>query len=340
MTITNEFGPLFDQLSAPPLNTPVQPHLSSVSKDYPLALTPGIDPIVLDSWQTQDGADVRSHRLLHLDLPGQRHRLLHTGTEGGRDSDLVIANLPGWTETLSGFVLRKTHARLSHELPDAIIDTHATYGTDGTLSHANPLVITKQSLENAAQKTFNAFLPLYDDKRLVLVATSMGAAILARMEEINQSEGSPLDIVGRILYEPCLVLPEHAGVRMFSRLAIHLTINTLDEIVHQSSPRAALSFIEDGVHSLPPFTDLPVIWRLGWSLLGWTRPELLNSLAERHPTVIQGKHDVLREPAFEGHPDVVIKLLQGKGHCMSNNSTKRALAIAKAVRAMGLHQPR
>lgn len=340
MTTTYESGPLVDRLSSQPLDAPRRPHLSSVADGDPLALAPGIDPIVLESWQTQDGADVRSHRLLHLALPGQRHRLIHTAAEGDRDSDLVIANLPGWTETLGGFVLRKTHARLSHELPDANIDTHATYGTDGTLSRANPLIITKLSLENAAQKTFNAFLPLYDNKRLVLVATSMGAAILARMEEINQSEGSPLDIVGRILYEPCLVLPEHAGARMFSRLAIHLTLNTLDEIAHQSSPRDALSFIGDGVHSLPPVTDLPVIWRLGWSLLGGTRPELLNSLAERHPTIIQGKNDVLREPAFEGHPDVVTKLLQSKGHCMSNNSTKRALAVAKAVRAMGLHQPR
>jgi len=69
-----------------------------------------------------------------------------------------------------------------------------------TLSHYISLGIGEKAIRLAAQKSFDVFVPLYEGKRTVLVATSMSAAVLARMEEINQDAGKPLDIVGRVLY--------------------------------------------------------------------------------------------------------------------------------------------
>jgi hypothetical protein len=389
---------------APPVNL-VLPRQSSFRERFHLTSvpdieppTPSLNPVILNSWQTQVGTDLRDHQLQRLTLPRRHHLMLHTDAADSQANDLAIALLPGWTETIHGKNLEDTHAGLSHQLPEASIDTHATYGTDGTLPHYNPFELGKQTVEYAthktldvferlyeggraeleatalgaavlariellnrfdgtlyqhdplevgeqaihyaARKTFDVFVPLYEGKRTVIVATSMSAAVLARMEQLNQSAGEPLDIAGCILYEPCLVLPENAGAGLLGRFAVHLVQSAFDELVHHSSPRVALGLIYDSLHSHPPVADLPVIGRLGFSLLQGTSAGLLETLAEQHPYLIQGVEDCLRNTSLEEDPRVTTKLVPSKGHCMNINSGKRVTAITAAVMAMGLRPTR
>lgn len=324
--------------------------------------------------------------------------MLHTDAEGSESEALAIALMPGWTETIGGAILKATHAGLSHRFPAASVDTHATYGTDGTLPHYNPLEIGRQTVELAAheiiaayerlhgsgrvepaatsfgaggldheqainhfgntlshyislgigekairlaaQKSFDVFVPLYEGKRTVLVATSMSAAVLARMEEINQDAGKPLDIVGRVLYAPCLVPPEKARAVMLGRFATHLVSSTFDELVRDNSPREAISLINNTLHSRPPVSDLFRIIGLGIALLEGTPVEMSNLLAEQGLHLVQGMNDCLRNTALEQHPGVIAKLLPGQGHSMSMNSANRVDAIAQEITDLGVYQPR
>lgn len=347
MTITTECAP---QVAPPLLRQPE----NRPSFDYPAvrpesaAVLPPADfqPEVLASWHSVTDGIVKIHEAQRIGLAGRRHhQMLHTEASSANPAALVVANLPGWTETINGTILRQTQQYLSHQLPEAVIDTHATYGTDSTLPRRALRSLGGHTLDLAAQETFNVLAPLYDGRRLVIVATSMSAAILARMDEINDAEGQPIDIVGRVLYEPCLVSSWQARLHMFTHLPGHLLLGAVAEVVQQSSPRQAAHFIYDNYHSLPPASDLAVISRLGLSLLGGTSKELLAKLAARGPYDIQGREDCLRESIFENFLQEVtfarshelLKLVDGKGHCMGGEAAKRARAIAKAIRQLGLY---
>ncbi len=346
MSITTERAP---QTSlSPPRQPEGVPQLNSLTVTPELApapSAPAFDPEVLDSWQTRLGDDVRHHEAQRLALPGRHHQMLHTEAASGNPDAIVVSSLPGWTETINGTVLRHTQAQLSHLLPEAVIDTHATYGTDSTLPRRALLSLGRHTLDLAAQETFNVLAPLYDGQRVVIVATSMSAAILARMDEINDTHGQPIDIIGRVLYEPCLVSSRRARLHMFTHLPGHLALGAVSEIGRQSSPRAAARLAYDNINSLPPASDLAVISRLGLSLLGGTSKELLAKLAARGPYDIQGRDDCLRESIFEdflqevtfARSNELLKLVEGKGHCMGGEAVKRAGAIAKAIRKLGLY---
>lgn len=337
MTITTECAPL----TALPL---LRQSESVAQLDYPtvvpefapLPTAPDLAAEVLDSWHTNIGGAVQYHEAQRLALPGRHHQMLHTESASGDSDAIVVANLPGWTETINGKVLRQTQAYLSHQLPEFAIDTHATYGTDSTLPRQALHYLGGHTLDLAAQETFNVLAPLYDGKRIVVVATSMSAAILARMDKINDDQGQPINIIGRVLYEPCLVSSKRARLHMFTHLPGHLVLGVVDEITRQNSPHDAARLIYDNLHSLPPGRDLAVIARLGLSLLGGTSRELLDILAVRNAYLIQSERDPVRGHGYENRSNGVVEILKDRSHCMAGESAERAAAIGRAIRTLGV----
>jgi hypothetical protein len=290
-------------------------------------------PVTVDSWQTEDASSIRTHSFQRLQLSGRRHSLLHTDPAiADPDNSLVIANISGWTETIHGPILRKTHAALSHELPDVTVDTHATYGTDGTLGRPYIRELAHLSLERMAQKTFEVFVPFYAGKQVVIAATSLSSGVWSHIEALNDEAGQPIEIVDRFLYEPFLVTPDHAGLPMFAKFGGHILLNTVDELVHHTAPKEIPTVLYDMVRSRSRVADWPAIGRQGLALRRGIPTEKVSALATHHPTVLQGDKDCLRDDAIVGNPDFILKAVLKKGHAMGLNPQKRARAIAKSIR--------
>ena len=284
-------------------------------------------------WNTYDADGPRTHQFQQIELPGRKHRRLRT--EASPDvpaEEYEVVNLLGWTESVDTALTQKTHEKLSGYIPGAAINTEATYGIDGTVEGNWPK-IRGLNLDDMAARTFDMLRTVYADKPLVITATSMNAAVLARVEELNDNSDQQVNIVQRILYEPCLVPPERAGLRMAPGFFAHVIKDYMHELVYRTAPSEIFEIILDEAKSGPRLRDIPAVLAQGLSLLRGTPYDLIATLARKEPIKIQGTTDCLGSDIVNSLP-FKHRNVEGKGHGMAMNPRKRAYAIAKALQSM------
>jgi hypothetical protein len=287
---------------------------------------------VIDTWMTYEDGQHHVHQTQRIAMPrpGRVHTRLVTERH---EAPYRIVGLEGWTESIHTPLAHNTHAHLAHLNPHASVSTEATYGIDG--STRSPRRHGRLDLEEMAEETLDTLVFQYEDEPLVITATSMAAAILARMERLRRIRRAPLNIVHRVLYEPCLTLPERSGVRMIGRFAAHMA-NDLHRVQRRTPLMEKPRLVTDYIGSRPRRGDITTVIKQGLAVKDGTSWSDIQLLASTKPSKIQGTKDCLKSPEVDGLEGFIAHDIEGAGHAMGAVAVERAVAITGALRARGL----
>lgn len=284
----------------------------------------------LGHWDTYRDGERFRHFVQAVQLPSRRHqRLLTAAYNASQPGTLHLANLEGWTESIHGDIAHETQAELAELNPDIDISTEATYGMDGS-TRAPHRPWKRITYNEMARETFSMLQFSYGNTPLVLSACSMSAGVVARIERLNQAAKSPLNIVGRIMYEPCLTSPENSGLPMALEFGWHM--RTDSKRVRRETPRnqrPGLFF--DVLHSGPRLGDWPNVLQHGIAILGGTPHEDQRALDRTCPIDIRGSEDCLTSRRLPGLESAVVKEIEGAGHAMGAIAVERAVAITEGL---------
>lgn len=285
----------------------------------------------------------REHHLVHLNVGGFRQTVWITQPAEGRSVQATIATKPGLGEIIEDGIGWKFHRELSHELPNARILSHATYGFGPHAENIKFHKLPKHNLGRMAVMGMELLDAIPNDAPLVLVGTSLGTVINNKILNANLQRPEPLQIDLAVHHAPALVEPSRIIPDMVIGFPPSIVIDIIKELTFKSDPRRFGDNIRALWRSKPGLKDaFPTLRLIPDLLKGTPREEIENAVANYKTIVIEGTDDSVAEikmwqDLVQKYPDNVdLHLLDRRGHGLAVKPKEKARKIAKTIISAGM----
>jgi len=287
--------------------------------------------------------ELREHHLVHLNVAGFRQTVWVTQPAHGRSVQATVATKPGLGEIIEDGIGWEFHRELAHELPDARILSHATYGF-GPHAEIIPFRrLAKHNLGRMAVMGIDLLDLIPNDVPLVLAGTSLGTVINNKILNANLQRLEPIKIDLVVHHAPALVEPSRIIPDMIIGFPPAIALDIIKELTLKTDPSRFGDNLRALWGSKPGLKDiLPTIRLIPDMLKGTPREEIDNAVANYKTIVIEGTDDSVAEikmwdELVQKYPDnLKLHLLDRRGHGVTIKPKEKARKIAKVITSAGI----
>lgn len=276
------------------------------------------------------------HRYVSMEVEGFSHHGWYTPADPEQDSGTLLVAKAGLGEVVHDGIGLKLHTRLAGALPSMSVFSHETDAIGKYGSRLSFSDLLSHGLDQMSEQGLELLKRFGEDKRVVLLATSMGTVIVNKLLLHNLEQDQPVDVAGVVNLAPALVDPSRVPVDMFLRFTPSLVMDLAKEVAI-TDLRHMGGYLLTLLHSRPRLRDTVPFSKQIFDLLhGTPMDEIEEAIAAYNTSVIVGNNDPVGQPKMwrelaENHDSLDLHVLTGKGHGIAAKPYESSRKISSII---------